>query len=225
MIDNTLKAGKYYITETSAAYGYELLTDDIEFTISALGEITVDSTGHSNYLSITGTNENICTLTIPNAPVDMFANLTITKTVTGNMGNRAKDFTFTLTVADVLPTAEFEWAKNGVVQTVKLHSGDSFTLKHGESVTIVLPLDTDITIAENNDYYKTSFKLGDAAAEDITSKTFRLTGDATLAVTNTRDSTIPTGIFDTSVTPYAVTLVVIVVAFATVMIIKKKKRK
>lgn len=225
LIDNTLKAGKYYITETSAAYGYELLTDDIEFTISPLGEITVDSTGHSNYLSITGTNENICTLTIPNAPVDMFANLTITKTVTGNMGNRAKDFTFTLTVADVLPTAEFEWAKNGVVQTVKLHSGDSFTLKHGESVTIVLPLDTDITIAENNDYYKTSFKLGDAAAEDITSKTFRLTGDATLAVTNTRDSTIPTGIFDTSVTPYAVTLVVIVVAFATVMIIKKKKRK
>ena len=155
----------------------------------------------------------------------MFANLTITKTVTGNMGNRAKDFTFTLTVAGVLPTAEFEWAKNGVVQTQKLHTGDSFTLRHGESVTIVLPLDTDITIAENNDYYKTSFKLGDAAAEDVTSKTFRLTGDATLAVTNTRDSTIPTGIFDTSVTPYAVTLVVIVAAFATVMIIKKKKRK
>ncbi len=223
-IDNTLAAGKYYLTERSPAYGYAPLEGDIEFTVSPLGVITVDSAGHSGYLSVTGTDESIYTITVPNTPVDMFANLTVTKTVMGNMGNRAQDFTFTLTVAGVLPSAEFEWAKNGVVQTEKLHSGDTFTLKHDESVTIALPLDTDITVAEENDFYTTTFKLGDAAAETLTSKTFRLTADTTLAVTNTRDGTVPTGVFDASATPYAIAMAAIVVVFAVVVIIKKKKK-
>ena len=48
-------------------------------------------------------------------------------------------------------------------------------------------------------HYGTSFKLNDTAASVGNTKTFTLSGDSTLAVTNNLDAVIPTGVFHTAV--------------------------
>ena len=59
---------------------------------------------------------------------------------------------------------------------------------------IKLPRNTDITITENNEDYKTQFKFNNEDAEITNTKTFQLTDNAVLDVINTRNSILPTGI-------------------------------
>lgn len=123
------------------------------------------------------------------------AELTITKTVTGSMGDKTKEFVFTLTVEDANDTDEYAWTKNGVQQAAPLHNNSTFTLRNGDVVKIMLPVNKDITITENNLNYSTSMKLDDTDATAGNTKTFRLSDDATLAVTNDLDTIVPTGVF------------------------------
>lgn len=121
--------------------------------------------------------------------------LTITKNVTGSLGDRTKEFTFTLTVEGASVTDEYTWTKNGVAQDTLLHNHSTFTLKHGDVVKIKLPRNRDITIQENDSDYSVSMKLDDAAATAGNTKTFRISKDMTLAVTNDRNAIVPTGVF------------------------------
>ena len=221
LIDSSLVPGKYYLTETAAPANYAQLTDDIVFTITGRGEVLMDNPGQSGYLSVQGNDISNYIITIPNDYVDQDALLTITKTVTGSFGNRAGQFEFTLTVDGAQQDDEYEWTKNGVAQNVNLRSGDTFTLSHNESVEILLPQDTDITISEANEGYATSFKLGDDPAENVSTMTFQLTEDTTLAVTNNLEAPVPTGVFDhsISVVPFLLALV-----FITAVIIVARKR-
>ena len=123
------------------------------------------------------------------------AELTITKTVTGSMGDKTKEFMFTLTVEGANATDEYAWTKNDVQQAAPLHNNSTFTLRNGDVVKIKLPMNRDITITENNLDYSVSMKLDDADATAGNTKTFRLSDDATLAVTNDRDTIVPTGVF------------------------------
>jgi fibro-slime domain-containing protein len=220
-IDNTLPAGKYYLTEVTAPNNYEGLDSDIVFTVSARGVITISDSEHSSLLTTSGTTRITNTLTVPNT-FNGIAHLTVTKTVQGNFGNRNKDFTFTLTVAGALPTDEYMWSKNGVAQPSPLHSSSTFTLRHGDSAQIVLPKNASVTVSENNAFYDSSFKLGDSAAQATDTQTFVITDDITLAVTNTLDSLVPTGIFDTAV-PTAIIILAVVSAGIVLFVIRKKK--
>ena len=123
------------------------------------------------------------------------AELTITKTVTGSMGDKTKEFMFTLTVEGANVTDEYAWTKNDVQQAAPLHNNSTFTLRNGDVVKIMLPVNKDITITENNLNYSTSMKLDDTDATAGNTKTFRLSDDATLAVTNDLDTIVPTGVF------------------------------
>ena len=123
------------------------------------------------------------------------AELTITKTVTGSMGDKTKEFMFTLTVEGANATDEYAWTKNDVQQAAPLHNNSTFTLRNGDVVKIMLPVNKDITITENNLNYSTSMKLDDTDATAGNTKTFRLSDDATLAVTNDLDTIVPTGVF------------------------------
>lgn len=123
------------------------------------------------------------------------AELTITKTVTGSLGDKTKEFVFTLTVEDARVSDEYTWTKNGVTQDMPLHNRSTFTLKHGDVVKIMLPANKDITITENNLDYSVSMKLDDAAATAGNTKTIRLSEDSTLDVTNNRNFIVPTGVF------------------------------
>ena len=123
------------------------------------------------------------------------AELTITKTVTGSLGDKTKEFVFTLTVEDAEISDEYSWTVNGVEQALPLHNHSTFTLKHGDVVKIMLPVKKDITIRENNLDYSVSIKLNDDAATAGNTKTFRIYEDSTLDVTNDRNTIIPTGVF------------------------------
>ena len=86
--------------------------------------------------------------------------LTIRKTVTGSRGDRSRQFTFTVTLADALgrPLTDaypYSGSKSGTIT-----SGETITLKDGESVTITgLPDDARYQVEEleaNADGYTTS---------------------------------------------------------------------
>lgn len=124
-----------------------------------------------------------------------YGELTITKNVTGSMGDKTKEFTFTLTVEGAGENDKYTWTKNSVAQDTPLHNHSTFTLKHGDVVKIKLPRNRDITIQENDSDYSVSMKLDDAAATAGNTKTFRISENATLAVTNDRNAIVPTGVF------------------------------
>ena len=123
------------------------------------------------------------------------AELTITKTVTGSMGDKTKEFMFTLTVEGANVTDKYAWTKNGVQQNTPLHNNSTFTLRNGDVVKITLPVKKDITIRENNLDYSVSMKLNDDAATAGNTKKFRIYEDSRLDVTNDRNTIIPTGVF------------------------------
>ena len=189
--DSILLPGRYYLTEVVPPKDYQPLDTDVIFTLSKSGDFIINSAEHESFLTTTVTNEVIYSLNIPNTPL---AELTVTKTVQGNLGNINTDFTFTLSVEGASDDDEYEWSKNGASQAVKLHSGGTFTLKHNDTCTIVLPKGKNVTIYENSENYTASFKLGAAAAETVNTKTFALEDDITLAVTNTLNGILPTGV-------------------------------
>ncbi len=214
-IDNTLEPGKYYLTEKSPPPHHDANEDDIIFTVLSNGIIQIDSSGHSEYLAIEGTDECNYILRIPNAlrqPVE----LTITKTVTGAFGDKTKVFTFTLNIADAEATDEYIWSKNNIIQDVPLHNNSVFTLSHNDCVKIMLPVKTNITVSEDNENYTTSFKLNNTSATAGNTKTFMLYDNSTLAVTNNLNTIIPTGVFHTSV---SISVFIIAVFFLFVFLV------
>ncbi|MBO4878385.1 MAG: hypothetical protein J5501_10295 [Ruminococcus sp.] len=219
-IDNTLKPGTYYLTEETPPTGYKKLNEDIVFTVSGNGSVTIISDGHESFLSTEDSNGVITyTMTIPDEPST--AELTVTKTVEGTLGNKKKEFNFNLTVSGAASSDRYSWKKNGVVQNTKLRSGGTFTLKDGESVVIELPIGQNITISEVNVGYDTTFKLNSGAAENVSTKTFRLTGPSQLDVVNTLNSIIPTGVG--SGLPGALTALAL--GYGTNFIVRKRRKK
>ena len=223
LVNSSLVPGKYYLTETDPPVGYEQITGDIVFTITEAGEVVVNSAGHANYLSVQGEDIRNYILNVPNTPADNAALLTVTKTVTGSFGNRAKPFTFTLTVDGAAPSDEYQWTLNGTTQSVALHSGGTFTLAHNDTVTIMLPKGTNITVTEANEGYNTTFTLGEGEAENVSTKTFRLTGDTALDVINRLDMPIPTGVFDGSISIIPALLALLFLAAFMFVLIRKYK--
>ncbi|WP_399552669.1 SpaA isopeptide-forming pilin-related protein [uncultured Ruminococcus sp.] len=197
-IDNTLAPGKYYLTEISPPANHDAHEEDIIFTIAANGVVSVDSVGDSEYLTVKGTTECNYIIKVPNE-LNLPIGLTITKTVTGSFGDKTKDFTFTLDVKDADPEDEYSWSKNGVPQAEPLCDNSTFTLRHGDSVKIMLPVNSTVTITEISQNYSTSFKLNDTAVTVGNTKTFLLAEESIIAVTNNLDAIIPTGVFHTAV--------------------------
>lgn len=97
--------------------------------------------------------------------------VTITKLVTGNMGDRDKSFEFTYQI-------------NGA-------NGETFNLKHGESKTIRVRIGQSLTVTENSDGYEV-FINGDKAENKAITVTPK--GDTTITFTNTKNVNIDTGV-------------------------------
>jgi len=66
-------------------------------------------------------------------PTPATGGLIINNTVTGNGGDRNKEFNYTITFDGKEEDAEYEYVRDGVKTTIK--SGDSIILKHGEVIT------------------------------------------------------------------------------------------
>ncbi len=200
-IDKTLAPGTYYLTETVAADGYKKLTKDVVFTISETGVISLTGvqSGKLSCTEIDLTNPASSyqyIINVPNSQGSDEALLTVTKEINGNMGNKTKlfSFTFATTVGDDTKYDYSLLTSDGNTQTGKVKSGDSFELGHEDSITIVLPKNTEVTISEDNEGYVSSFKLGSLGAENVNEKTFTVVEDTALVVTNTLNAEIPTGV-------------------------------
>ena len=149
--------------------------------------------------------------------------LTITKNVTGSLGDRTKEFTFTLTVEGAGENDEYTWTKNGVAQGTPLHNNSTFTLKHGDVVKIMLPRNRYITIQENVSDYSVSMKLDDADATEGNTKTFQISKNATLAVTNDRDAVVPTGVFHSMNIAAYVIMAICLLIMMSILILRTHK--
>ena len=148
-------------------------------------EYTVTESNNEGYTATmtgeTGTIEDSATATaafVNNRNDGSKGGLTVTKTVTGNSGDTAKDFTFTVTLDDT--------TVNGVYGDMTFTNGiATFTLRHGQSATANgLPAGVAYTVTESdNDGYAVS-ATGDTGmipANDT----------AVAAFTNNRDGNTP----------------------------------
>ena len=192
-----LKDGaSYYIVEEMAPGGYKKYGEDILITIDSEGHITVDNEHLSFFEGFEGTGTEEGTyqyrLNVPNEMLDDV--LRVTKTVTGAFGSKVKDFTFTFNVAGANANTEYAWIKNGEDQATPLKSGKTFTMRHGDVVDIMVGAGAQVTITENKEDYIAKFKLNNGEEETVSTKTFTVNGLTTLAVTNTRNGIIPTGV-------------------------------
>lgn len=146
--------------------------------------------------------------------------LEITKTVTGNLGDKSKDFTFTVTLKapkDKTVSSTITVAGNDA----SFVSGQeyTFTLKHGESYTFGnLPYEVEYTVTETAaDGYTTT--VNGTAGNTITSKISAAAQTAAF-VNDKNDGNLDLGVSMDSL-PYI--LMLVVVGAAVVVIATRKK--
>lgn len=159
-----LTAGMDYIAEelNAAATGH---------VVTSTGAAGVVAAGEIKTASFTNT-KNIYT-----APAT--GNLTISKTVTGEGGDRTRKFEFTVSFTGASGSYPYSGASSG-----SLSSGGKITLAHGESITITgLPVGAAYTVTES-DYTKDGYVT--ARAGD--SGTVAPGGSYTAAFTNTKQA-------------------------------------
>lgn len=226
-------AGVYKYTVTETASTYEGITNDTTLTRTLY--IYVENGTDNNYVVVGAVLKNGSTKT------DGFTNaygqnknelnkLTISKTIAGNAANMEETFSFTVKI-DAQKGATSEWYKYTTSQgdTGYLTSGKSteFTLGNADTITIIGLSNGDsytVTEAEaNEDGYVTTAKIGETPVTlNDGSATGSITTDSTLAYTNTRDSSTPTGIM-MDIAPYAV--LVVIAAAGCFIFLRKRHTK
>lgn len=147
--------------------------------------------------------------------------LEITKTVTGNLGDKSKDFTFSV----ILNAPEDKTVSSKITvggrEPVAFESGHTytFTLRHGQSYTFGnLPYGVEYTVTETAaDGYTT--KVNNTAANTITSEISAATQTAAF-VNDKNDGNLDLGVSMDSL-PYI--LMLVVVGAAVVVIATRKK--
>ena len=162
--------------------------------------------------------------------------LTVSKTVAGNMGDRTKDFSFTLNItaddklSENTTITAVKTAQNGTTSnvTVTVGSDSTFTLKHGETLAVPgLPEGTEYTVMEtkDDDYTTTVDSTGGEGEFDTSnnkvSNTMSENGN-TEAFTNTASKTVDTGII-LDIAPYIIIFVIAIVG--AILFFGRKKKK
>lgn len=148
--------------------------------------------------------------------VPMYSQVTVSKTVTGALGDKAKEFSFTLNVTDSAEnaiTGGIKAKKGSNEETPNIGNGYQFTLKDGENIVFTnVPTGATVTVTENdytgtNGGYTTSYVVDNgqstgglkAKLENIDSN------NHTIAFTNSKDVIPDTGITLNSM-PYLLVL-------------------
>ena len=148
------------------------------------------------------------------------AELSIKKLISGNFGNKDKEFTFNVTINSAAEGDRFDCSKNGELQA-PMTKNCTFTMKNDDIVVISLPGGTDITVSEDNEDYSTTFCLNSGEAEKITSKSFIVTENTSLVVTNSFNKIVPTGV---SVS-FVFSLIVFILPAVTICCILRYKKR
>ena len=209
-------------TEPALDYTYDpasakLATDDLPVKVALVKIGNTDVTGHVTFkhedCTHSGCEWNDLYAEDGQAHFIVHVNkteITITKIVEGNFGDKLKKFSFAYKIGDV--------------------DGGTFTLRNGESTNpaITVPVGATFTLTEATDgKYSTVFKYGDTQLSSSTVNngvqvSFKVEpGKNNVTVTNTRDTTPDMGVSLDSL-PYIIVLAA--VAVAAVVIILRKRR-
>lgn len=136
--------GEYILRETKAPYGYSLS--------ARLYQVVVEKIP-GNLMPVTRIDNGGNELEVQNHKLGTVGSLTVGKLVAGNAGETGREFSFTLSLkkADGNPAdGSYSYSKGGS-QTGTLSDGDSFTLSHGQSITILdLPGGMDYVVQEQD---------------------------------------------------------------------------
>lgn len=146
--------------------------------------------------------------------------LTVTKIITGNLGDANRDFGFTLT-ADEATLGKL--ASDDPVTV----AGDTatFTLKHQGSVTMTLPAGAKVSLAEDAaDGYQTTYQVNDGAAVPTLDELTLSDKTTSITVTNKKDGIVDVGVDLDSSGPIAIGVVALAggVALALRSVMKRR---
>lgn len=211
----TLKAGQYAII-TGLMGGNKITVQETEYggrkapTYVMTGPLAAPAVTGDNSISATakegkelGTNATV-QVTVTNYPLP---GLTVRKTVSGNMGDRNREFDFTVQAQNSKGEAV---SVDGTYEGITVDKDGQFKLKHGQSLVIPeLPYGVTCTVTESipeEEGYTTTVKVD--GGEEKSSKTVTVENMNTAAVidfTNTKGLNVPTGIFTDNL-PYLVML-------------------
>lgn len=146
--------------------------------------------------------------------------LKISKTVTGNMGDKNKYFEFTvllsgrsgMTYPETFAVSGGSYAQNP--KTIKLSKQTTFMLKHGDTISIAnLPYDVDYMVIE---------MAADGYTTTSTNETGRISAaEQTAAFTNVKNSAVDTGVMLDSL-PYVLILAA-VLGVAAAMVVRRRR--
>jgi len=202
------------------------ITNSYTFTDVPAGTYTVSETVEGapgdytetrtfNKTTVTVVDRMSDTVEITNAYAKKPVNLTISKTVTGNMGDKTQAFGFTLKV-DGYTEDLVDTGNDNIAITNNGNGTYGFQLTDGQAVKVSLPYGATYTVTENDPnksddslQYVTTYAVGDGAAT-VGSKyvaTSGLTSDTTVHFTNTKSLSSPdVGVNTGSSLPYAIGL-------------------
>ncbi len=148
--------------------------------------------------------------------------LTVTKTVTGNFGDKSKAFQFSMQVDG---GSSFELTAKGTALPKGKQSDYIFSLKDGENIVIEgVPVGKKIVLAETNaEQYTVSFNDTVETNRNYVNES-GLTENTTINVTNHRNVSPDTGVFVDSL-PYILIIACVAAAGAFVAIRRRKTRE
>ena len=223
-LDNTLSAGVYELREKTTVSGYQKLASYVRFTVTATGSVILGSHPEDVTLASEAKSDGTYayTMTISN---HSSAKLIITKQVIGELGDRIKQFSFTLSAIENDDGSSRPWTKtaaDGTTTSGTISVGGQFSLAHGETIEITMPLGKDITITEENGNYQVSWQLDEATPVAGSSISFHLSKARTLTVTNSLSTSVDTGI-RTDNLPYVFTVIaaLLLLLGSALMIVKR----
>lgn len=198
----------YTVRESAEGIGVENYDLETSYSVTN-GEIKLTQ----------NTPDNVVTIT--NTYTKKAVDVTITKTVSGNMGDTNKEFTFEVTSDKAMSTGEGYTLSNE-------NKTANFKLKHNQSITLKgVPIDAKLTVTEKDaDAYSVTIDGGDPVkAQGITGDAFKsnitVTEGKTITVVNRNEATIDTGIVTDSI-PYILLLTMAVIG-AGVLLLNKRR--
>ena len=212
------------IAGTSTEYDYDDTVYYVHVTVKNTNGVLSAVTAY--YKNTYGVMPKPTTLTFTNKFTFTPGSLSLSKTVTGELGSYNKVFTFDVTLSDTDYTADF-----GAKGSITGGSGE-IKLKHGESVSFLnLKAGTTYTITEAaTTGYITSIMNGGTAVtpaegeDSVFTATGTVSTKSSVAVDYTNDAsyTPPTGTVSNSV-PFILIAVVALGAIVTPVIIHRRK--
>lgn len=194
---------RYEIAGLSPKTSYEVNEQNADLEASGY-RLTEDSDTAKKTGTVAGGDSVTAAFTNKYEPAQR--TLTIAKTVDGNMGDKNKDFAFTLSLEknSSAYTEAIAYTKGETTGVLTAESGEySFTLRHGESIVLTLPYGCEYTVTEANGNYDVTITPEGGTPIESHVLTGTLTADTQATFLNELDVNTPTGLFRT-MAPYVI---------------------